>query len=77
MISINILFPNEKKRIKREISEEIEKKYNKGVKSFKWNHVGDKKVYLYVFLDDETPLYITAEIDRIVDTMTISEDMSF
>ncbi len=77
MISINILFPSEKKRIKRTISEELRKKYDKGVKRFEWNHIGDKKVYLYAFLDDETPLYITAEIDRIVDTMTISEDMSF
>lgn len=77
MISINILFPSEKKRIKRIISEEIKKRYNKGVKRFKWNHIGDKKVYLYVFLDDETPLYITADIYRIIDTMTVSEDMSF
>lgn len=77
MISINILFPSEKKRIIREISEEIKKQYNKNVKNTKFNHVGNKKVYLYVFLEDDTPLYITADIDRIADTMTISDDMSF
>ncbi len=77
MIKINILFPREKKRIIGEISEEIKKRYNKEVKRVKFNHVGDEKVYLYAFLEDETPLYITAKIDRVVDTMTISEDMSF
>ena len=77
MISINILFPSERKRILAELSEEIKRKYNRTVKNFHFEHVGDEKVYLYVFLADGTPLYITAEIDRIAYTMTICEDMSF
>lgn len=77
MIRINILFPSEKKRIVKEISEEIKKKYNKDLTRFDFQHVGDEKVYLYVFLEDGTPLYITAEIGRIANTMTICDDMSF
>lgn len=77
MIRINILFPSEKRRIQNQIATEVEKKYRKGVKSLYWNHVGDEKVSLYVFLEDYTPLFVTAEINRVVDTLTICEDMSF
>lgn len=76
MININILFPSEKRRIKEEVSKEIQSKYNQDVKRFKFQYVGDEKVCLYVFLEDGTPLYITAEINRIVDSMTIEDDMS-
>ena len=77
MININILFPREKKRILKEISQEIKNKYNKDVKNFKFTHIGDEKVYLYVFLEDETPLYITASIIDVSNSMTICEDMSY
>lgn len=77
MIRINILFPSEKKRILAEIACIIKKRYNRSVKNFHFEHVGDEKVYLYAVLEDGTPLYITATIDRIADTMTICEDMSF
>ena len=77
MININILFPREKRRIKKEISDEIKSKYKKEVKSFKFQHVGDEKVYLYVFLEDETPLYITARMFDIAGSMTICDDMSY
>ena len=77
MININILFPREKKRIKKEISDKIKSEYNKKVKSFKFQHIGDEKVYLYVFLEDGTPLYITAMMADIAGSMTICDDMSF
>lgn len=77
MININILFPREKKRIIQEISAKIKSEYNKDVKSFKFQHVGDEKVYLYVFLEDETPLYVTAKIFDIAGSMTICDDMSY
>ena len=77
MININILFPSEKRRIIEEISKKIKSEFNEDVKRFKCQHVGDEKVYLYVFLEDDTPLYITAEINRIADSMTICDDMSF
>jgi len=76
MININILFPSEKKRIKEEISKRIKSLYDKDIKKFIFSHVGDEKVYLYIWLEDETPLYITAEIKRIADSMTICDDMS-
>lgn len=77
MININILFPSEKRRIIDEISKKIKSELNEDVKRFEFHHVGDEKVYLYVFLEDDTPLYITAEINRIADSMTICDDMSF
>ena len=43
---------------------------------FKFNHIGDDHVYLYVYLEDETPLYITADLRRLDESMTICEDMS-
>lgn len=76
MININILFPSEKARIIDEISKKIKSELNEDVKRFEFKHVGDEKVYLYVFLEDDTPLYITAEINRICDSMTICDDMS-
>ena len=33
-------------------------------------------MYLYVYLEDETPLYITADLRRLEESMTICEDMS-
>ena len=77
MININILFPSEKRRIIEEISKKIKSELNEDVKRFEFQHVGDEKVYLYVFLEDDKPLYITAEINRIADSMTICDDMSF
>jgi len=77
MISINILFPKEKKRIIKEISEEIKKKYKKDVNDYQFTHVGDQKVYLYVYLEDGTPLYITARLTDIAGSMTIEDDMSY
>ena len=77
MIKINILFPSEKRRIIEEISKKIKSEYNEDVKSFNFQHVGDEKVYLYVFLEDDTPLYVTAEMNRVSDSMTINDDMSF
>ncbi len=77
MININILFPREKRRIIKEISDKIKSKYNKEVKRFKFQHVGDEKVYLYAFLEDRTPLYITATMVDIAGSMTICDDMSF
>lgn len=77
MININILFSREKRRIIKEISDKIKSEYNKEVKSFKFQHVGDEKVYLYVFLEDETSLYITARMIDIAGSMTICDDMSF
>ena len=65
MININILFPSEKARRIDEISKKIKSELNEDVKRFEFKHVGDEKVYLYVFLEDDTPLYITAEINRI------------
>ena len=41
MININILFPREKRRILEEISNKIKSEYNKDIKSFKFQHVGD------------------------------------
>ena len=76
MININILFPSEKARIIDEISKKIKSELNEDVKRFEFKHVGDEKVYLYVFLEDDTPLYITDEINRICDSMTICDDMS-
>lgn len=77
MININILFPREKRRILEEISNKIKSEYNKDIKSFKFQHVGDEKVYLYVFLEDATTLYITAKINNIYDSITICEEQSF
>jgi len=78
MISINILFPSEKKRIKREVSRAVEEKYNRGVKSIRFRHVGDERIHMHVFLEDGTPLYASAQIYRkIICNLTISEDMSY
>ena len=76
MININILFPSERKRTKAEIASKIESKYGKKVTKFKFNHIGDEHVYLYVYLEDETPLYITANLRRLEESITICEDMS-
>jgi len=78
MININILFPNERRRIKRKVEKEIKKQYNRGVRSFYFSHIGDEKITMYVFLKDGTPLYITMRIiGNMICDMTISEDMSF
>lgn len=77
MININILFPREKRRIIEEISKKIKNDYNEDVRRYQFQHVGDEKVYLYVFLEDDTPLYITAKLIDIAGSMTICEDMSF
>lgn len=76
MIRINFLFPSEKRQIKKIISKEIKKRYQKNITAFTFTHVGDEKIYLYAILEDDTVLYITAEIGRIVNTMTICDDMS-
>lgn len=76
MININILFPSERKRIKAAIASKVENKYGKKVTKFKFNHIGDDHVYLYVYLEDETPLYITTDLRRLEESMTICEDMS-
>ena len=70
---INILFPREKKRIIKEISDKIKSKCN----NFKIQHIDKEKVYMYVFLEDGTPLYITAMMADIAGSMTICNDMSF
>ena len=76
MININILFPSERKRIKAAIASKAENKYGKKVTKFKFNHIGDDHVYLYVYLEDEIPLYITANLRRLEESITICEDMS-
>lgn len=78
MISINILFPREKKRIKRKVAEKLKEKYNKNVRDFRFTHIGDEKIGLDVFLEDGKPLYITVIFYKgsIID-ITIEEDMSY
>lgn len=76
MISINYLWPWEKRRIIKKISPEIEKEYKKKVKSTTWNHTGNDVCSLYVFLEDDKPLYIRVDLDT-YEILTISEDMSF
>lgn len=76
MISVNILFPNEKKRIIKEITKKIKSDYNEDIKSFKFQHIGSEKVYLYIFLENGASLYITAEINNVFDSITICNDMS-
>lgn len=74
MIRINIVFPWEKRRIIKEISSEVEKKYKQKVKVAIWNYNGDKIACLYIFLEDKT-LYIRFDLDtnKIV---TMCEDLS-
>lgn len=71
-----ILFPLEKKRIKKEFSEVIRKEYNEEIKKFKFTHINEKMIYLYVYLENEEILYITANKEKIEETMTICDDMS-
>ena len=47
-----ILFPLEKKRIKKEFSEVIRKEYNEEIKKFKFTHIEEKMIYLYVYLEN-------------------------
>ena len=77
MISINILLPHEKKCIKEEVTKFLRKRYNMSVKKFKFNHIGDERVYLYVTLEDGTLLYLTAGFyKKCIYDITVSEDMS-
>lgn len=76
MISINYLFPWEKKRIIKKITPKIEEEYKKKVKNTEWNHTGNDVCSLYVFLEDDQPLYIRVDLDT-YEILTISEDMSF
>lgn len=71
-----ILFPLEKKRIKKEFSEVIRKEYNEEIKKFKFTHIDEKMIYLYVYLENDKILYITANKEKIEETMTICDDMS-
>ncbi len=77
MFNLNILFPWKKKRVLEEISSELKKKYNKEVISYDFTHLDSKLVALYVSLEDDTPLYITARPDDVSGSMTVCEDMSF
>lgn len=76
MISINILFPWEKKRIIKKITPQIEEKYNRKIEEVSWNHTGDEVTSMYVYLEDDQPLYIRVDL-RKYEILTISEDMSF
>lgn len=71
-----ILFPLEKKRIKKEISEVVIKEYNEKIKSFKNICRDGDMIYLYVYLENENWLYVTANKKKIEETMTICDDMS-
>ena len=77
MININILFPREKRRIIEEISKKIKNQYHEDVRRYQFRHVGDENVYLYVFLEDDTPLYVTAKLNDIAGSMTICDDMLY
>ena len=77
MININFLFPWEKRRIKVEVAKKIMDKYNKKVVKYEFHHVGEEKVFLYVYLEDGKILFITAEYFDIAGSMTFCEDMSF
>lgn len=76
MIRINIVFPWEKRRIIKAISPQIEEKYEKKVKNTEWNHTGNDVCSLYVFLEDDKPLYIRFDLVA-YEILTISEDMEF
>lgn len=52
-------------------------KYNKKVVKYEFHHVGEEKVFLYVYLEDGKILFITAEYFDIAGSMTFCEDMSF
>lgn len=77
MFDLNILFPGKKKRVIEEISSELKKKYNKDVTSYRFTHLDNELVTLYVSLEGDTPLYITARANDISGSMTVCEDMSF
>ena len=66
-----------KRRIKDEIAKKIMDKYNKKVVKYEFHHVGEEKVFLYVYLEDGKILFITAEYFDIAGSMTFCEDMSF
>ena len=71
-----ILFPLEKKRIKKEISEVVIKEYNEKIKSFKNICRDGDMIYLYVYLENENWLYVTANKKKIKETTTMCDDMS-
>ena len=52
-------------------------KYNKKVVKYEFHHVGEEKVFLYVYLEDGKILFITAEYFDIAGSMTFCEDLSF
>lgn len=76
MISINILFPWEKRRIIKKISPEIEKKYNKKVKRTIWNDTGSTVCSFYVILEDDVYLYVRVDLYT-YEILTICKEMLF
>lgn len=50
---------------------------NKKVVKYEFHHVGEEKVFLYVYLEDGEILFITAEYFDIAGSMTFCEDLSF